>query len=182
MAGKKTRLVVSFTILIGAAQSAWSHERKAATNGETLVLHEHEGEVLKFPDGRTAILKVTGEIAGVDDLMVGTESLPAGTAIPVHSHDGYEEVIFIHAGHPRLTIGDREVDAKPGTLLVIPPGTWHGVKNSADSPTTILFVFPEPSFADFFREVGAPSGSPPSQLTPEDWARIMKTHRMRAKR
>ena len=43
------------------------------------------GERLDFFDGRHALLKVTAEGHGAQQLLLGTEALPPGTAIPVHS-------------------------------------------------------------------------------------------------
>lgn len=145
------------------------------------VLAPADGERLDFPDGRHALLKVTGEGQGAQHLMLGTEALPPGTAIPVHSHDGYEEVIFVHAGTPRLTLGDSTVVAEPGTVMYVPPGTWHGVEGAGADSTTILFIFPETDIADFFRAVGQAEGEAPPRLSGEDWARIMARHRMRSR-
>lgn len=133
-------------------------------------------------EGRHVILKATAEDAGASELFMGTETLPSGTAIPVHSHDGYEEIIFLHAGNARLRLGDREVDAEPGTTMFIPAGTWHGVESTDSNETTMLFIFPEPEMGEFFRSVGHKEGEPPPDLGPDDWRRIMEKHQMRARR
>lgn len=145
------------------------------------VLAPEEGERLQFFDGRHALLKVTRESNGAQQLLLGTEALPPGTAIPVHSHDGYEEVIFVHEGTPHLTLGDSKIKAEPGTVMYIPPGTWHGVEGGGSDSTTILFIFPETDIAEFFRAVGQGEGEEPPQLSGEDWARIMTKHQMRSR-
>jgi quercetin dioxygenase-like cupin family protein len=164
-----------------------SREPPAATAafdpaGTPSVLGPNDGEHLSFFDGRYARLKVTREGSGSRDLLMGTEHIPPGTGIPVHSHDGYEEIIFVHEGIPELTLGDSTVRAEPGTTMYIPPGTWHGVAGSGSDSTTILFIFPETDIAEFFRRVGQAEGEAPPQLTAEDWAEIMERHRMRERR
>lgn len=145
------------------------------------ILHAEEGEKLLMYGDRHVLLKVTAESAGARDLLMGTEALPPGSAIPVHSHDDYEEIIFIHRGTVRLTLGDETTLAEPGTTMFVPPGTWHGVAAHGEDEATMLFIFPEPEIADFFRSVGFKEGEPPPSLTAEDWAEIMKRHRMRAR-
>lgn len=109
------------------------------------------------------------------------EVLPGGTQIPVHSHDRYEEIIFIHDGVTSLTLGDDVVTAEPGTTMHVAPGVWHGVANNSDEDAKMLFIFPEPKIAAFFREVGYSEGEEPPVLSAEDWDRIMTQHGMRAR-
>lgn len=145
------------------------------------ILAADEGEKLLMDEGRYVLLKTTAESHGAQDLMMGTEALPRGSAIPVHSHEGYEEIIFIHEGHVVLTLGDREVEASPGTTMFVPPGTWHGVRAAGPDQAIMLFIFPEPGIAGFFRAVGHEEGQPPRHLNPEDWGRIMEEHQMRSR-
>lgn len=140
-----------------------------------------EGERIYYPDGRYVNLMVTQEELGAKQLILGTENLPDGTSIPVHSHENYEEIIFIHEGNAFLTLGERVVSADAGTTMYVPPGTWHGVANASGEDTTMLFIFPEPGIAEFFREVGHHEGDSPPELGPEDWGRIMEQHGMRAR-
>ncbi|MEJ8565988.1 cupin domain-containing protein [Elongatibacter sediminis] len=175
-----------FVILLlasgSAASDATGAEGEPAPPDPTpRVLHAEEGERLDMIDGRYVLLKATAENTGASELMMGTEALPPGTAIPVHSHEAYEEIIFIHEGDVRLTLGDEVVEAQPGTTMYVPPGTWHGVAAHGDEPATMLFIFPEPDIAEFFRRVGQKPGDPPPELTGEDWAEIMQRHQMRAR-
>lgn len=148
------------------------------------IISPDEGEKLLFGDGRSVLLKVSPKNTGSRNLLLGSELLPKGTQIPVHSHDGYEEIIFVHEGKASLTLGDQKVQAEPGTVMYIPPGTWHGVESADPEQTNILFIFPKAEFDDFFdffRAVGHKEGEKPRELGPEDWERIMKKHRMRSR-
>lgn len=180
-----TSIVVALAIA-GSASSATAQQPAGDPPDETTVptptiLHADEGEKLLMFGDRYVILKTTAEGTGARELLLGSEALPPGSAIPVHSHDGYEEIIFIHEGNVRLTLGDRVVEAEPGTTMFIPPGTWHGVEAHGDTEATMLFVFPETDIAEFFRAVGHEEGGTPPELTPEDWGRIMEQHQMRSR-
>lgn len=160
-----------------SADSAISQEAPPAPR----VFHLHDGEKLLFPDGRYALLKVTPEATGSADLLLGSEILPPGTAIPVHSHEGYGEILMVHDGDAVFTLGDKTERARPGSVMYVPPGTWHGVANPEGEQTTIFFVFPDADMAEFFRTVGLSEGETPAPLTGEDWERILTKHRMRAR-
>ncbi len=171
-------------VIAGGADSSGGVDEKPEQGivPKPRILGPDEGEKLLMYDGRYVLLKATAEDAGANELFMGTEILPSGSAIPVHSHDGYEEIIFLHEGNARLTLGDREVDAEPGTTMFIPAGTWHGVESTDPDETTMLFIFPEPEMGEFFRSVGHAEGEPPPELSPEDWRRIMEKHKMRSRR
>lgn len=170
----------------GCAAGGGTHhdEQSHAHEGHSpvpTIINADEGEKLMMLGGRYVLLKATAEGSGAKELFMGSEALPPGSAIPVHSHDGYEEIIFIHKGNAQLTLGEETVVAEPGTTMFIPPGTWHGVAAHGDEEATMLFIFPEPDIAEFFRRVGFKEGDPPPSLTAEDWAEIMQRHQMRAR-
>jgi quercetin dioxygenase-like cupin family protein len=181
---RPTKLLVTALLLSGCAATQPPHHHEATELGHQpvpTILRADEGEKLLMYGGRYVLLKTTADGVGARDLFMGSEALPPGTAIPVHSHDGYEEIIFIHEGNARLTLGDEEVVVEPGTTMFVPPGTWHGVAAHGDEETTMLFIFPEPEIVEFFRSVGYEEGGEPPTLTAEDWAEIMEQHRMRAR-
>lgn len=183
------RAVTSIVLALALAGSASTAIAQQPAQGEPAgtsaptptILHADEGEKLRMSGGRHVILKATAEGTGARELFLGSEAIPPGGAIPVHSHDGYEEIIFIHEGDVRLTLGDRVVEAEPGTTMFVPPGTWHGVEAQGDAEATMLFIFPETDMAEFFRAVGYEEGGTPPELTAEDWGRIMEQHRMRSR-
>lgn len=180
-------LVLLLTLSMLGCDPAGGSQREGETVSERVqartptILGADEGEKLLMDEGRYVILKTTAEGQGAEDLLMGTEALPQGSAIPVHSHDGYEEIIFIHEGDVVLTLGDREIEASAGATMFVPPGTWHGVRASGPGQATMLFIFPEPHIAGFFRAVGHEEGQPPRQLTAEDWMHIMQEHQMRSR-
>lgn len=177
--------LAAMLLLSGGAISQASPQSDTATESEAqpvpTILRPDEGEKLLMEDGRYVLLKATSEGVGAKGLLMGSEVLPAGCAIPVHCHDGYEEIIFIHEGQVQVTLGDESVLVDPGTTVFVPPGTWHGVAAHGDEQATMLFIFPDPKLAAFFRRVGFREGEAPPALTAEDWVEILEQHQMRAR-
>lgn len=177
---RTTPLLAALFFLSGCALSSRSNHHSGSEAGEPAlpaILGADEGEKLLMADGRHVLLKS----AAGGGILMGSEALPPGTAIPVHCHDGCEEIIFIHEGNVQVTLGDEQVLAGPGTTVVVPPGTWHGVAAHGDEGATMLFIFPGSDMAAFFRRVGFREGGVAPALTPEDWSEIMERHRMRAR-
>lgn len=158
-----------------AAEPASVDEPNLARAAKPAIIPPEGGETLLFPDGRFARMKVDAVTTGAKSLLLGSEHIPAGRLIPVHRHDGYEEILFVHEGTATLRLGEERVVAEAGTTMFVPPGTWHGVANEHDDDVTVLFIFPTPEIGDFFRAVGHREGEPPKQT---DWPALMKQHRM----
>lgn len=151
----------------------------SSASAKVTIIGPEEGEKYSFRDGRHVLLKVSKE-AGANELFMGQETLPGNTAIPVHSHDGYEEIIFIHSGDAVVRLGEEEIPVEEGTTIFIPPGAWHAVGNHGDADTKMLFIFPETNMAEFFRALGKPKDGDHPELTSEQFQEIMKQHQMRS--
>jgi len=60
----------------------------------------------------------------------------------VAPHTHYtEETIFYIEGKGTASVGEREVMIKPGTMLVIPPGTVHSSIREGTEPLRYLAIF-----------------------------------------
>lgn len=77
--------------------------------------------------------------AGIMTLGVG-EDTGAGD---VHTGD---QVIYIVEGRAFVKMGKEEGYAEAGTLITIPAGTHHYVRNDGDIPLFILTVYAPPVF------------------------------------
>jgi uncharacterized RmlC-like cupin family protein len=76
------------------------------------------------------------------------------------------------------------VPVESGTTIYIPPGTWHGLRNTGDEPSRILWVVTSGAgrgtqLEKFFREIGTPPGTDAKPLTAEQIGNLMKKHGMR---
>ena len=68
---------------------------------------------------------VRGHYAHLERTTIGEVSLPANTAIPLHSHP-HEQVTYVLAGRFQFTIGAETKVLEPGMVALIPGGVIHG--------------------------------------------------------
>lgn len=60
--------------------------------------------------------------------------------VPPHSHAMEETLVYIE-GRGLARVGEKEVSVKPGTMLVIPPGTVHSSFREGMGPLRYLAIF-----------------------------------------
>lgn len=69
---------------------------------------------------------------------------------PMHSHPEAEQVYVIVAGLGVMRVDDEEQEVGPGTLVFIPPGAKHAIRNAGSAALTYVsatsppFRMPEP--------------------------------------
>lgn len=122
------------------------------------VLRPNEGEVLAVgpPDIGQIIIKVDPRNTGETRLAMGVQVLEPGGVIPVHLHEGLEELIFVYAGHGKTIVAEDEVELVPGTTLYVPRQVWHGITNTGQEPLRLTWTVCPPGLENFFREMGRP--------------------------
>jgi quercetin dioxygenase-like cupin family protein len=98
-----------------------------ARPGEYLFDLSKVNPVLGGPDYSTA----NGACVEGDRMIVGLMRMPAGTGAEPHSHPN-EQWIYVLQGTFRAKVGDKEVDAKAGSLLYIPSNVVHSGKATQD--------------------------------------------------
>ena len=74
--------------------------------------------------------------AGVDGSIFVTHT-PPGRAVELHTHP-YAEVFLLLGGHGRWTVGADVVELNPEQLLIVPPDTRHGFRNTGDAPLLVV--------------------------------------------
>jgi quercetin dioxygenase-like cupin family protein len=67
-----------------------------------------------------------------DRMIVALMRMPAGTGAEPHSHPN-EQWIYILEGTFRATIGGKEVEAKPGSVLYVPSNAIHSGRATPDA-------------------------------------------------
>jgi mannose-6-phosphate isomerase-like protein (cupin superfamily) len=82
--------------------------------------HLKASEITKSASG-TRTFQGSAYHAGVSFFL---EEDPPGAGPKLHSHD-YPETFIVEAGAVRFTVGDAEVDAGPGDIVVVEGGTPH---------------------------------------------------------
>ena len=65
---------------------------------------------------------------------------PPATPPRPHSHE-YEQIVYIVSGRVRFVVGDDEVEAGPGDMLVVPPNVEHYAETIGDEPALDLSIF-----------------------------------------
>lgn len=76
--------------------------------------------------------------AGVDISIFVTRT-PPGRAVELHVHP-YAETFLLLEGRGRWTRGEEVVELEPDQVLVVPPDTPHGFRNTGDVPLLVVSV------------------------------------------
>ncbi|WP_309083245.1 cupin domain-containing protein [Chelativorans sp.] len=64
--------------------------------------------------------------AGISIIFFSSDRLGGGPRL--HTHP-YAETFVVRQGRARFTVGQETVEAQPGQILVVPPGTPHRFEN-----------------------------------------------------
>jgi quercetin dioxygenase-like cupin family protein len=116
-------------------------------------------------------------------MMVATQQL-AASGIPVHSHTWEDEMIYVIKGRGFAVINEEQtsVPIETGSVLYIPIGEWHGLKNAdPKAPMDILLVTTpvKPNgLGDFFRFATVQPGHPPLNLPEEEFLKLVRKYGM----
>lgn len=108
--------------------------------------------------------KVFGEDTGGALSIVEHPVLPK-TLIPPHIHHREDELSFVVEGEFGVRIGDRLVEAGPGTYVFKPRGIPHAFWNAGETTARLIELIYPAGFERFFQELGsafAAAGGPPS--------------------
>lgn len=106
---------------------------------------------------------------------VGQKGLSAEP--PMHVHQREDESFYILEGRMRFVIGDADVDAPAGTLVVLPRGVPHRFTLESEHVRVLNMCTPA-GFEGFFRALSEPAPSlslPPRSDEPPDIARLIRT-------
>jgi quercetin dioxygenase-like cupin family protein len=164
-------LIIASAVHHSQQQSDLQTSPKAANAKPTpsgYILGPDEGDAI----GRN-LIKVDPE-RGSTRLGMGIQSFRAGGSIPLHTHEGEDEILFIHQGTGKGIVGKEQRQLTPGTILYIPQGVWHGVQNTAEE-MKVLWVVSPPKFSRSLRDIYAIEKSG-RQLTDDERNRIALKH------
>jgi quercetin dioxygenase-like cupin family protein len=162
---RAARLAVAILVAIFSTDTASGLAAAAATQPEGYILGPEEGT-----RAVSHLIKVE-PARGASRLGLGTQRLRAGRSIPLHIHDGEDEVLYILSGRGVGVVGRIEREVETGSLLYVPQGAWHGV--SAFEEMAILWVVSPPEFAAYLRESEEAGGA---AMPEERWREIAAKH------
>jgi quercetin dioxygenase-like cupin family protein len=107
-------------------------------------------------------------------------TVPAGQrlAAPAHSHDNYEETVYVSSGILTFTVDGTEIDIGPGQALCIPRGSIHRFDNKGiEDVKGVTVVTPAAIGPEYFREaaelINAAAGGQPDRTK---MGAIMRRH------
>ena len=162
-------------------------------NGTTPIVAVGPGEgVVRWfnPDsaaalGSGALLNVKIDRISVPhtSIMVATQKLGA-SGIPVHIHKWEDEVIYVIKGRGFAIINaeQTQVPIETGSVLYIPLGEWHGLRNvDPKEPMDALFITTpvKPNgLGDFYRFATVQPGHPPLNLPEEEFLKLVRQYGM----
>jgi quercetin dioxygenase-like cupin family protein len=79
-----------------------------------------------------------------------------GGRVPKHSHPTQAEIFTVHSGTVRFKVGRAKVDAGPGDVVDVPPGTKHSFRNrSGEEASFTARLTPGLHAENFFLDAAA---------------------------
>ena len=114
------------------------------------------------------MLKVSPGNNGSQHLVMGTEDLLPGNAIPRHKHLGQDEIVFVQFGTLHVWLSHQERDLHAGGMAFIPAFTWVSLQNNSTEPVSLVFIFSAPGFENHLRCVSVSENEKPTPMTSEE--------------
>lgn len=110
--------------------------------------------------GNELLLKVSGaDTGGVYELY--EQNNPPGAGVPPHIHSGEDETFYVVRGKVRFLVGEKWIEAGPGTTLFAPRNVPHGYQIVGQEDALLLFIVSPPNIEPMFAELSALPPGPP---------------------
>lgn len=110
--------------------------------------------------GNELVLKITSEQTG-GAFELYTQTNPPGAGVPPHMHTREDETFYVVSGQVRFFVGDKWIEAGPGTTLWAPRNVPHGYQIVGNEPAVLLFIVSPPNLEPMFADLSALSAGPP---------------------
>jgi len=158
---------------VGSAEAAASPTHAAP---EPMILQEGDGDHLVRRIGPTKdwpyAIKLDGETAGTEDLVVMTEVMAPGQSIPFHKHDNAEEILFLEEGGATVMVGSKWAVAGPRSIVFIPRDTWISAINNGSRSIHLVAVWSRHGFEQYMRAISARQGDPATPLNADELPKL----------
>jgi len=93
------------------------------------------GQTVENPvTGERLTFLETGRETGGEYVRFEAEIFPGGTLPSPHTHPNQTETFEIVSGTLSMRVGLHKVEAKPGDVVVVEPGTPHNFRNKTETP------------------------------------------------
>jgi len=147
-------------------------------NIKGVVVHEDEGEHILTRRQVPITIKISKKKYGIDNISFSIEDQDPGRKMRIHKHLYNDELIFIHKGEGTLTLDEKSIEVKAGSVAFVPRGTWHGLDNTGKENLLMVFQYSPAGFEEYFIENGTPLGMPAKERTEEERALTEKKYGM----
>ncbi len=130
------------------------------TENVGVVVSAVNAPTLTMPNGGAmAFLASAADTGGAFALREYT--IPPGTPpVRVNRHACAMEAFSVRAGELTFLVGEREVVATPGTLVIVPRGVVHAFGNFSAEGAILVMIDAPPNIAPvFWRQYGGEAGS-----------------------
>jgi mannose-6-phosphate isomerase-like protein (cupin superfamily) len=144
-------------LLVSARHNCCSNKeahmsRNAMTAIERVAIQPAEGESFDF-GALGVVWKIESPETEGRFSVVEHPIPPRSLAAPLHFHHNEDEYSYVLEGRLGALLGDRAVEAGPGSWVFKPRGEWHAFWNAGDTPARIIEVISPAGFENYFREV-----------------------------
>lgn len=112
------------------------------------VLGPDQGDELRFVGVSTRIKVRSEDTNGAWALFESTIE-PHFAGFKAHTHQRMTEAFYILEGTLDVRLGETQQEAKPGALIVVPPGVRHTYSNPSDVPARYLLLTSPGGFEKF---------------------------------
>ena len=104
------------------------HGQQTAALVFARIIHANEARTYPLPGGKGTVDLFLDGVA----VKVALEKIDArpGAEIPIHTHDGSDELLYILQGRGEMTVGEKTLVVSAGDAIHIPQYTPHGLKVS----------------------------------------------------
>ena len=82
--------------------------------------------------GQRSYLLLGGGQFGSRNLSITWVDCEPGSEQPLHAHPSEEQVYVIVQGHGVMRCGEETQEVSAGTMVYVPPGTAHAIRNTGD--------------------------------------------------
>jgi quercetin dioxygenase-like cupin family protein len=109
-------------------------------------------------------IKATGEHTGGSFFLAESTLAPGFAGPPPHRHRELHDMFYVLEGTLSRRLGERTIEAGPGSFACVPPGVVHTFRNNSDGPVRLLNFNTPAGWENYMRDLAETAHSGP--LTP----------------
>ena len=109
------------------------------------ILHENKIEAKALPGRKhKMVVGPFEELLNCESMCGGVAWFPPKSHAPEHVHAKEEEIIYILSGYGAIYFDGEPEDVKSGNFVSIPRDVSHSIRNDADEPMKLIYIFSPP--------------------------------------